>query len=178
MRILTLISFIFLSACGGGSDVSDLEVFVVDTTAKPKGRIKPLPEFQPYSAFIYSASALRSPFESPVVFEEMASRFTAQAEAPDSERRKQPLERYPLGELSLVGTLSKGESGSLNALVKTSAGNVHMVKTGQYMGQNHGRILSILDNKIDLIEIVPNGSGGWISRPHSVGLKESAGGEK
>ncbi len=178
MRILILISFIFLAACDGSSAVDDLEVFVADTTAKPRGRIKPLPEFQPYSSFVYGASALRSPFESPVVFEEMASRYVTQVEAPDNERRKQPLERFPLGELKLVGTLSKGESGSLNALVQTSAGNVHVVQTGHYMGKNNGQILNILDDQIDLIEVVPSGSGGWISRPHSMGLKESAGGEK
>ena len=64
MNRIILLSFAFLTACTGGADVADLEQFVVDTAAKPKGRIKPLPEFQPYSAFIYSASAMRSPFES------------------------------------------------------------------------------------------------------------------
>jgi len=178
MKILVLISFIFLTACYGGSDVDDLEVFVADTTAKPRGRIKPLPEFQPYSTFVYGASALRSSFESPVAFEEMASRYATQVEAPDSLRRKQPLERYSLGELSLVGTLSKGEDDDLKALIQTAGGNVHVVNVGQYMGKNNGRILNILDSQLDLIEVVPNGSGGWISRPHSMGMKDSAGGEK
>ncbi len=176
MKKLVFISFIFLSACYGGSDVADLEVFVADTTAKPRGRIKPLPEFQPYSSFVYGSSALRSPFESPVVFEEMASQYATQVQAPDSARRKDPLERYALGELTLVGTLSKGESTELNGLIKTSTGNVHVVQVGQYMGKNNGRILNILDAQLDLIEVVPNGSGGWISRPHSMGMKESAGG--
>lgn len=174
MKKLVLLSFIFLSACTGGTDVADLEQFVADTTAKPRGRIKPLPEFKPYSAFIYSASAMRSPFESPVAFEEMAGRFEDNVGAPDLNRGKGPLERYSIGELNLVGTLAKSE-GDLNALILTSSGNVHMAKLGDYMGRNHGRIVNILDAKIDLVEVVPNGNGGWISRPHSMGLKESAG---
>ncbi|MEY8203787.1 MAG: pilus assembly protein PilP [Bermanella sp.] len=178
MKILVLISVLLLSACYGGPEVDDLEVFVADTTAKPRGRIKPLPEFQPYSTFIYGASALRSPFESPVVFEEMATRYATQADAPDNLRHKQPLERHSLGELSLVGTLSKEGDDGLKALIKTASGNVHVVTVGQYMGKNNGRVLNILDSQLDLIEVVPNGSGGWISRPHSMGMKDSAGGEK
>ena len=176
MKKLVLLCFIFLAACSSGTDVSDLEQFVADTMAKPRGRIKPLPEFQPYSAFIYSASAMRSPFESPVAFEEMAGKFADSVEAPDANRRKGALERYPIGELNLVGTLAKSE-GELNALILTSGGNVHMAKLGDYMGKNHGRIVNISETKIDLVEVVPNGNGGWISRPHGMGLQESAGRE-
>lgn len=174
MKKFILLSFVFLCGCTSGNNVSDLEQFVVDTTAKPRGRIQPLPEFQPYSAFIYSATASRSPFESPVEFEELAGRFADNVEAPNDNRRKGPLERFPMGELSLVGTLAKFD-GNLNALIQTSAGNVHLVKTGDYMGKNHGRIVNISESKIDLIEVVPNGNGGWISRPDSMGLEESAG---
>ncbi len=175
MKKLILISFIFLSACSGGSDVSDLEIFVADTTAKPKGRIKPLPEFQPYSSFVYGASGLRSPFESPVAYSEISSRVASMVEPPNSARRKEVLERYPLGELSLVGTLSRDEEDLPSALIRTTGGSVHVAEVGQYMGKNHGRILNISETQLDLIEVVPNGSGGWISRPHSMGLNESAG---
>jgi type IV pilus assembly protein PilP len=176
MKKIVLLSFIFLGGCTGGADVADLEQFVASTTAKPKGRIKPLPEFQPYSAFIYSASAMRSPFESPVAFEEMSGRFANNVDAPDEKRRKGPLERYPMGELTLVGTMAKAD-GNLNALIQTSAGNVHLARSGEYMGRNHGRIVNISETKIELIEVVPNGNGGWISRPDSMGLKESVGSE-
>jgi len=176
MKRLFLLSFIFLAACSDSS-VSDLEEFIAQTTAKPKGRIAPLPEFKPYSAFIYSASAMRSPFESPVAFEEMSSRIDDTVDAPDQGRAKQALERFNLSELTLVGTLSKDADGSLKGLVKTQSGNVHMVESGQFMGKNHGRIINISDSKLELIEVVPNGSGGWISRPQTLGLNQSAGGE-
>ncbi len=175
MKKLVFVSFIFLTACFGETDTSDLEVFVVDTTAKPKGRIKPLPEFQPYSSFVYGASGLRSPFESPAAYSEISSRVASMVEPPDGARRKETLERYPLGELSLVGTLSREEDDLPAALIRTSSGSVHVAEVGQYMGKNHGRILNVSETQLDLIEVVPNGSGGWISRPHSMGLNESAG---
>ncbi len=178
MKKIIFISFLFLVGCSGGADVVDLEEYVSETTAKPRGRIKALPEFKPYSAFVYGASAMRSPFESPVTFEETSSRFASFVNAPQKARRKEPLERYALGELSLVGTLSKGEEGSLKALIRTDAGNVHVVQVGQHIGRNHGRIIAISETQLSLIEVVPSGSGGWISRPHSMGLRESAGGDK
>lgn len=79
--------------------------------------------------------------------------------------------------MSLVGTLSKDADGSLKGLVKTQSGNVHMVESGQFMGKNHGRIINISDSKLELIEVVPNGSGGWITRPQTLGLNQSAGGD-
>jgi type IV pilus assembly protein PilP len=176
MKKLLLLSIVFLTACSD-SGVTDLEEFIAQTTAKPKGRIAPLPEFQPYSAFIYSASAMRSPFESPVAFEALTSRIDDTVDAPDQNRAKQALERYNLSELVLVGTLSKDADGNLKALVKTQTGNVHVVESGQYMGKNHGRIIKINDSKLELIEVVPNGSGGWISRPQTLGLNQSAEGE-
>lgn len=171
MKKIILLSSLFLVGCSTGSDINDLEQFVSDTTNKPRGRIQPLPEFKPYSAFIYSASAMRSPFESPMAFQEMTTQVEDTVDAPDKNRRKGALERFPVGELNLVGTLAK-EQGQLNALIKTSEGNVHMVKAGEFMGKNHGRIVNITETKIDLIEVVPNGNGGWISRPHSMGLKD------
>lgn len=177
MKNLLLLSVVFLVACGGQSDIQDLEEFVAATTAKPKGRITPLPEFKPYSAFIYSASALRSPFESPVAFEQMSSQFDNTVDAPDSARPKQALERYALNELKLVGTLSKDLDGNLKALIKTQQGNVHVIEEGQYLGKNHGRIIKITESNIEIIEVVPNGNGGWIARPQSMGLNQTAGGE-
>ncbi|MPT42782.1 MAG: hypothetical protein E2599_04395, partial [Klebsiella sp.] len=32
---------------------------------------------------------------------------------------------------------------------------------GDYLGRNHGKILVIDDSKIDVMEIVPDGEGGW-----------------
>ena len=80
-----------------------------------------------------------------------------------------------MAELAMVGTLMR-EEGALWALVRDGDGGVVKVKTGQFMGQNHGRIVAVTDYKINLIEIVPNGQGGWIERPRTLAL-EGLGGE-
>lgn len=60
------LSLAMLGGCGGGSDFSDLQSFMDEVRAKPKGTIEPLPAFIPYEAFTYSAAALRHPFQPPV----------------------------------------------------------------------------------------------------------------
>ena len=72
----------------------------------------------------------------------------------------------------MVGTLQKQDSDTLWALISDNEGGVHRVKEGQYMGKNHGRVVGIQTGSISLIEIVPNGVGGWIERPRSVTLEE------
>ena len=177
MKQLLLLSLILLTACSQQSDIADLQEFVAKTTNKPKGRIQPLPEFKPYSAFVYSASALRSPFESPALFEELSRKVASSVNAPNENRPKQPLERYQLSELTLVGTLAKDDDGILKALIKTGTGNVHVAQLGEYLGKNNGRIITINESKVEIVEVVPNGSGGWITRPQSLGLDQAAGDE-
>ena len=69
----------------------------------------------------------------------------------------------------MVGTLRNDRQ--LFALVN-GAGGVHRVKVGDFLGRNHGKILVIDDSKIDVMEIVPDGEGGWLERPRSLSLKE------
>jgi len=46
------------------------------------------------------------------------------------------------------------------------------VRVGNHMGSNFGRITRIGDTQIDMVEIVPNGQGGWIERSRAMALKE------
>ena len=167
-RSLLVFSMVFLSGCGG-SDFSDLQVYMDEVRARPKGEIEPLPKFQPYESFTYSAAALRSPFQPPVKLE-MADRQKGSADVkPDETRTKQFLEGFNIETFVMVGTLAN-DSGAF-ALV-SGAGGVHRVRVGDYLGRNHGRILAIDESKVDVIEIVPDGEGGWLERPRSLSLKE------
>ena len=69
----------------------------------------------------------------------------------------------------MVGTLRNDRE--LFALVN-GAGGVHRVKVGDYLGRNHGKIILIDESKVDVMEIVPDGEGGWLERPRSLTLKE------
>ena len=164
-----------LTACSGPEDTSDLKSFVEQTLNKPRGRVEPIPVFKPYEFFSYSATGLRSPFELPIVADTEINVQPGSDISPDLERPKEHLEQYVLGSLSMVGTLAR-EDGVLWALIKDGDNSVVRVKEGNYMGQNHGRILSISEYRINLIEIVPNGLGGWIERPRTLAL-EGLGGE-
>ena len=119
---------------------------------------------------------MRSPFESPMMFESLQNRDDELVAPPDENRRKFPLESFTLGELTFRGVISKsGETPELHALVRTVAGLTLVTRLGEYVGKNNGLITGISESKIDILETVPNGSGGWITRPQTLGLQGSGG---
>lgn len=170
IRAICLMSLALLvSGCGGGGDFSDLQSFMDQERARPKGAIEPLPKFQPYEAFTYSASAMRSPFQPPIKVDLASQKKGSKDIKPDETRVRQFLEGFNIETFEMVGTLAN--QGAAYALVK-GAGGVHRVKVGDYLGRNHGRIVLIDEAKVDVIEIVPDGEGGWLERPRSISLKE------
>jgi len=158
-----------LAGCGSSSDFSDLRSYMDEVRARPKGNIEPLPKFQPYESFTYRAASLRSPFQPPVKIDVVARQKGSQEVKPDESRVKQFLEGFNIETFEMVGTLRNDHE--FFALIN-GAGGVHRVKVGDYLGRNHGKILVIDESKIDLMEIVPDGEGGWLERPRSLSLKE------
>ena len=146
-----------LVGCDSNNDFADLQGFMADVKAKPKGAIEPLPKFQAYEAFTYNAAALRSPFQPPIKIDLVQREKGSKEIKPDETRVKQFLEGFNIETFEMVGTL-KNETGSY-ALVK-GAGGVHRVRAGDYLGRNHGKIMTIDESKIDVMEIVPDGEGG------------------
>ncbi|TLX64165.1 pilus assembly protein PilP [Stutzerimonas nosocomialis] len=170
VRLISLsLSFAVLAGCGGGSNFADLQAYMDEVRAKPKGSIEPLPAFQPYEAFTYSASALRSPFQPPVKIDLARQQKGTKDIRPDDTRIKQFLEGFNIENFTMVGSLSN--DGGMYALVQ-GAGGVHRVRVGDYLGRNHGRVVSINEAAVDVLEIVPDGDGGWLERPRSLTLKE------
>lgn len=170
MRILVLfVPLLLLSGCFGGSEKADLKEFMQATLNKPRGRIEPIPTFKPYEFFSYGAAGLRSPFEPPIIENVELKASKAGSVKPNLDRRKDFLEKFPLGSLAMMGTMQM-QDGVLYALIKDGDGSVVKVQQGQYMGQNHGRITAITEERINLIEIVPDGTGGWIERPRTLAL--------
>ena len=168
-RILCALALAGLSCCGTGNDFSDLQAYMDEVRARPKGSIEPLPKFLPYAAFTYGAAALRSPFQPPIKIELAKQQKGSKDIRPDETRIKQFLEGFNIEAFEMVGTLSN--TGGTFALVR-GAGGVHRVKVGDYLGRNHGRIVGIDEAKVEVIEIVPDGEGGWLERPRSLALKE------
>jgi type IV pilus assembly protein PilP len=148
---------------GCATDQDDLEEWIAEVKKRPGGRIEPLPEVKPYETFAYNAADQRSPFS-------IMSPAGPSGVRPDSKRNREFLEQFSLDTLSMVGTLKLG--GRAYGLVQTKDGLVHRVLPGQYMGQNDGKITSISDSKISLLEIVPDGMGGYMERPAAIGLTD------
>lgn len=163
-----------LTACSQGSGYSDLDQFMAETRAKPRGFVEPLPEFKAYEAFTYSAADRRSPFEVPVEVQlTMVDEQPQSNTEPDLDRPKEVLENFQLADLNMVGTLRRADGNSgLYALIKDNTGGIHRVRKGNYMGQNYGRVVGVNETRLELIEIVPNGRGGWVERPRSLSLNE------
>ncbi|MGK0673162.1 MAG: pilus assembly protein PilP [Halothiobacillaceae bacterium] len=144
----------------------DLEQFVAEVKQRPARPIEPMPEIKIYEPFTYTAFDLRDPFTAP----KAALQDKGSGLRPDTDRRKEPLEFYPLDGLSMMGILEKDKRTL--ALIRSSDGLIHQVAVGNHAGQNYGRITSIQEDRVDLIEIVPDGAGGWIERPASIAIRE------
>lgn len=174
ISLLMISVVLVLSGCTGNQGFDDLDRFMQEIDAKPRGKIPPLPEVQVYRAFTYSAANRRSPFLPPedVVVNDIRIQQDQSNIKPDLDRVPEVLESFSLGELRMVGTLQRNEKDTLWALIADSTGSVHMAKKGQYMGKNHGRIVNIEPARLDLIEIVPNGYGGWLERPRTISLED------
>lgn len=174
--LLPLLVGVIMTGCSQGSSYNDLDEFMREARNAPRGSVEPLPQFQAYEAFRYSAADQRSPFEPPqeVQLSMEEEKGPKSDIKPDENRPKEPLERFEIGELKMVGTLKRsGEGkGELYALIADGSGGVHRVRQGNYMGESHGRIRRITETRIELIEIISDGRGGWIERPRTITLEE------
>jgi type IV pilus assembly protein PilP len=167
-RILLTIALLASALVAGGCSrgMADLDAYIAEVKARPGGRIEPLPEISIYETFRYEPGDARSPFVPDVP----AAGGLVGGVRPDADRRREYLESFPLDTLSMVGTVSMG--GRLYGLVQTTDNLVHRVVTGNYLGQNDGRIVSINSSEIQLLEIIPDGLGGYIERAASISMGE------
>ena len=159
-----------VAGCGRGitstpGDAPNLQEWVDGIKAKPAPPLDPLPVMQQFETFEYSAQSLRDPFNAMFAAGEGAS-----GPRPDSDRRKQALEQFPLDSLDMVGTIGKG--AAMVALVMGPDKVTYRVRPGVYLGQSDGRVTSVREDGIELIELVPDGAGGWLERPASLALDD------
>lgn len=170
-HLFILITLFMLSACE--KDMSDLTAEINRIKTLPAGRIDEIPEFVPYQNFEYEAQNLRDPFiisDAPAREEilESISNVTS-GPKPDIDRIKEPLEEFPLDTLRFKGSVTTAD-GVKWALIFAPDNTIHRVIEGYYLGQNHGRIHTVRDDKVELIEIVPDGLGNFIERNAALAL--------
>ena len=170
--VITGLALLLLSGCE--QSMTDLQQFVDQTKAKPPGRVEPIPPFVPYQNFEYTTQSLRDPFKiidfrRPDEVDEVIS-DSATGPRPDVDRVREPLESFPLDTLRFKGTVTK--DGVMWGLIFAPDNTIHRVLEGNYMGQNHGRIIVLTGGKIELTEIVPDGLGNYIERSAAIALIE------
>ena len=168
--LMPLVLACALASCGG-EQYSDLRQFVKESENLPHGRIPALPDVKPYEPFTYDAYNLVDPFKPRKI--EPPKNAAAGGIQPDLNRRKEPLEAYPLENLRMVGTLQQNKQTF--ALVKSPDNNLFRVKSGNYLGQNFGLITEISESTIKLKEIVQDSGGDWTERVSTLTLTEEAG---
>ena len=155
---------------GCSSEMDELKQFVRNSDKDLPRRIDPLPAVKPFEPFTYEGFDLPDPFKPRKL--SAPKEGTGGGLAPDLNRRKEPLEAFPLEQLKMVGTLSQGND--IYALVRADK-TLYRVKKGNYMGQNFGLITDVTDSEIKLKEIVQDSAGDWAERASVLPLLEEAG---
>ena len=153
---------LLLGGCSGSTD--ELKAEIEKAKQRPGGRIQPLPEVKPYISHEYQMADRRSPFLQSLAGE------NAGGPRPDVQRAREYLEQFPLDTLKMVGTLRLGNS--YYGLLQTRDGLIHRVLPGNHVGQNDGRVMTIGDARISVVEIVPDGLGGYLERPAALALSD------
>lgn len=136
-------------------------------------KIKTIESVPVVDSFKFDPIGLRDPFKLIATGLEVAVAKQALAEngiQPDFNRDKEALESYSLDAVRMVGTMEIKHK--LWGLIIVSDGTIHRVSQGQYLGKNHGRIMSISQDKIKIIEIVPDQPSGWRENTILVALSE------
>ncbi len=157
-----------MAACSQSTD--DLDRYISDTlqrSAPPPDRFEP-PEDLP--SHTYPSDLDRDPFSRLSFVEPRATAQAASGPRPDLDRRREELEQYPLDALRMSGVLER--QGERWALVRDPQGTIHRVREGNYLGQNHGRIVTITERALELEELVRTGDERWQHRSATLASRE------
>jgi type IV pilus assembly protein PilP len=168
---LLLAAAFLLSACG--SDQEELQSWMEQQRREVRPSVQPLEAPKKFNPEPYTATADVEPF-SP---QKLTVALKQEARQPNSmlaaelNRRKQPLEAYPLDSMNMVGSVAK--QGNEYALLRVD-NLLYQVKAGEYLGQNYGKITKITETDVTLREIVQDAAGEWIERTSSLQLQDKA----
>lgn len=155
------------------SDHSDLERRIEQVKARDGEEVEPLPVITETPGFTYAAQELRDPFQTPrEPAQPEDDELLAEGEGPqpDFNRRRENLEAYELDSLEMVGTFDM--EGQIYGLVADPDGLLHRVRVGNYLGRNHGQVVAVHDDRIALVELLPQGRGRYQPKDAALALDE------
>lgn len=168
-RAFAMLVTMLLVGCGG-EEFQDLRDFVANAGADMRGKVEPPPEIKPYEPFTYDNSAsIPDPFKPRKP--DMKNAGRAGSNQPDFDRPKEELEEFPLDSMKMVGYLQ--QANVAYAIIRSSDNKLRRVKTGNYLGQNFGKIVSITETEVRIKEMVQDSAGDWSERESSLQLVEN-----
>lgn len=156
---------ITLTQAGCTRSTSEIEAWVAEVKERPAPPLEPLPVMKQFETFEYAAQNLRDPFSQP------SPDASGGGLRPDPDRRREILEAFPLDSLDMVGTIGSGDA--IVGLVMGPDKVTHRVRPGNYMGLSEGRITAVYEDRIELVELVPDGAGGWLERQAKIALEDN-----
>jgi type IV pilus assembly protein PilP len=166
-----LIAAALLAGCSPQHD--ELQGWMEQQRREVRPNVTPL---QPPSTFDpepYTAGQAVDPFSQ----QKLTVALRQEAQQPNSllavelNRRREPLEAYPLDSMGMVGSVER--DGRPYALLRVD-NLLYQVKVGDYLGQNLGRITRITETEVVLREVVQDAAGEWIERPATLQLQDRA----
>ena len=170
-RSLGIVLLVGAAGCGDGG-LPEVKQWMDEVRNDTKVFIPKLSEPKKFTPFVYSGKGSLDPYDSKklaIAFAKLQSTST-NALTPDMERRREPLESYPLDTLKMVGTLQK--TGLSYALLQADR-TVFQAKVGNYIGQNFGMITNITETAVELKEVVQDATGEWVERKATLELQET-----
>lgn len=160
-----------LVGCTGSQE--ELQQWIEQQRREVKPNVPPLSAPKKFIPQAYLAGNAVEPFSAQklTVAIKQEARQSNSLLAAEINRRKEPLEAYPIDSMSMVGSVTK--QGRPYALLRVD-NLLYQVKTGDYLGQNYGKITKITETDISFREIVQDAAGEWIERTSSLQLQEKA----
>jgi type IV pilus assembly protein PilP len=173
-RLLPLLAVAVIAGCAPSNE-NELRQWMAEVRAQVKPVAQPVPEPKEFTPYTYESRTLVDPFDAQKVVMAVARqqqvRATASSIRPDLERRRETLEGFPLDQIKMVGTMRQK---SVNVALLESGGATHMVRVGNYIGQNFGLVTRISEAEVQIKEIVQDAAGEWVERPAKLELQEAA----
>ncbi|MDM8557805.1 pilus assembly protein PilP [Candidatus Parabeggiatoa sp. HSG14] len=163
---LGLIIFSLLGCSERG--MMDLKTYAAKIKARENPHVDTIPEFRHIPSYFYEVQHMRDPFiplktaqkrDIPLLNTNSTTKKGPCPNPTDSNRVRVGIEMMPLDTLKMTGTLEI--AGTLWALIVSSENTIYRVKQGDYMGENYGKIINISENKIEVLEQIPDGEGCW-----------------
>lgn len=104
----------------------------------------------------YNPTGKKNPFQIPAELLANVGGSDDPVEKSKPKRDKEFLESFQLDSLRLVATVYQVDGQPPVAMVEDPMGVGHVVRPGQYLGANEGRIMEIVDGAVIIEEQVPD----------------------